>query len=406
MPPTRLSRFVVLSSLVLAFWLVPTAAGDGGFFHLLLDETEAANLAQTRQEAIVVIDDGRYTQDPVPKVTYVLRTRYTGAPETFAWVIPTPATPTDVVAYEDGAFFDEIDQFTKPRFRILEWRSSEGLSCVCVPVPAAPGQGTLVTEETLVTVEAEGEAGVFAWAALTSTGSDALLTWLDDNGFAIPEEANEILDAYIEEGWHFLALRVREPEDIAANELGEFEIPPIQFTCQTSERIYPMRISRVSAAEETEVLLYTFAPYDVKSANLGNRTFGENEITYDSSSPSLTTYESKFREIVEAYPDGVLLKEYQDYFPPVPAALLEAQPWIERLYLTRLRTVLRPDQMDQDIEFEEGPGGYVPHTFDVYVDAGADKASVFGLPLGGLALFACCGWGMKRLARWLDKKRC
>ena len=389
-PRARWLAMVSLAAVTLS--LTGQAFGDGGFFY----ETEAANIAQTRQEAIIVINEDLDAEEPISEVTYVLRTRYAGAPETFAWVIPAPATPTDVVAYEDSAFFEQLDEYTKPRFQIWDWGASHGLSCACTPGGVNLGPGTLVT------VEAEGEAGIFNWAALTSTGSDALLTWLNANGFAIPEQAGEILDAYIEEGWHFLALRVREPEDIVAGEQGEFEIPPIQFTCQTSERVYPMRISRVSAAEETEVVLYLFASYEVKSANLSNRIVNEGQVAYDSTSPSLTTYESKFREIVEAYPEGALVKEYQGDSPPAPAVLLEAQPSIDGLFLTRLRTVLHPEQMSQDIEFEEGSVGFVPPTF--YVEVYAQEASLWGLPLGALVVFVCGGWAMKRVARRLDKR--
>ena len=53
-----------------------------------------------------------------------------------------------------------------------------------------PAQGGLGLDG--VEVEARGQAGIFEWAALTSTGSNALLTWLNANGFRVSAEADGI----------------------------------------------------------------------------------------------------------------------------------------------------------------------------------------------------------------------
>ena len=132
----------------------------------------------------------------VPYVTYVLGSRYVGEPEDFAWVVPIPTTPTDVVAHESRLLFDHLSELTRPRFFLYEADPYQGDGFVDAGGGAA---GDEERTNELVEVEAEGQAGIFAWAALTSTGTDALMGWLDANGFAVPPEADRILGRYIEQ---------------------------------------------------------------------------------------------------------------------------------------------------------------------------------------------------------------
>ena len=89
-------RFLV-GTLLVVVAAASGVRGDGGFF-VTITEAPAGDLAQTRQEALLAIhDDG---PDGEQRVTYVLRTHYDGNPSEFAWVIPVPATPTDVTAVE------------------------------------------------------------------------------------------------------------------------------------------------------------------------------------------------------------------------------------------------------------------------------------------------------------------
>ncbi len=289
----------------------------------------------------------------VPFATYALRSRYVGEPGTFAWVVPAPATPTGVVAHESGALFDYLGEQTRPRFVSYDF----GLGLGDEGAPPAPDGEASGTE--LVEVEAQGEAGIFSWAALTSTGSEALLEWLNQNDFTIPLEADEVLDPYIQSGWHFLAIRVREPDAVEVNEEDEIEIPPIQFTCQTSQRVYPMAISQVSAADETEVLIYVLANHRVEAANLLNGLIDREAVIYDPTSPSETSYESVFAQTIQGLGGTALITECvsrQGWF-----ALNDLKGvWAARppgacsgWTLTRMRTVLLRSQMDLDFEFQD-----------------------------------------------------
>lgn len=389
-------RSLHLACVLFASWAIAGAVfGDGGFFFV---EGETADLAQTQQEVLIAFYDDATTATPY--VTYVLQTRYAGVPEELAWVIPVPATPADVVAHANGELFDQLSEATKPRF-MLVGPSDTGLipGCACAGMADLAGD---VQEQELVEVEARGQAGIFEWAALTSTGANALLEWLNSNGFALPATAAGVLGDYIQQEMHFLALRVDEPDDLNTSD-GEIAIPPIQFTCQSARRFYPMAISQVSAAAETEVLIYVLAEHRAEAANVANTLIDTNAVAYDPNSPSSTNYESLFTQTISDLGGTALITEYvgpaqylidTTLWPAAPAAVLDLT------YLTRLRTVMAREQMDLDFEFQDASSDdLVDNYFWIDLPAYASAALVAGQPLAALLLLGLWRTVISRRAR-------
>lgn len=385
-----------LACVLFASWAVTGAVlGDGGFFFV---EGETVDLAQTQQEVLIAFYNDAAAA--TPQVTYVLQTRYAGVPEELAWVIPVPATPTDVVAHANSELFDQLSEATKPRF-MLVGASDTGLmpGCVCAGMAGLAGD---VRENGLVEVEARGQAGIFEWAALASTGANALLDWLNSNGFALPATAAGILDDYIQQEMHFLALRVDEPNDLNIGD-GEIAIPPIQFTCQSARRFYPMAISQVSAAAETEVLIYVLAEHRVEAANVANALIDPNTVAYDPDSSSSTNYEALFTQTISDLGGTALITEYagpaqylidRTIWPQAPAAVLDLA------YLTRLRTLIAREQMDLDFEFQDASSDeLVDNYFWVDLPAYANAAVVAGQPLAALLLLGLWRTVISRRAR-------
>ena len=383
------SGFLVLLA---AFWCVHPAAGDGGFFYYYyVIEGETADLAQTRQEVLLGVND---PPQGTPGVTYVLRTQYQGSQEEFAWVVPIPDTPTDVVSHDSDDLFVQLDDFTRPRFSVLR-RGRGGGGCAC---GAAGGGGG--TADGVVEVEAAGQAGVFDWTALTSTGSGSLLDWLNDNGFAVPQTAADVLDTYILDGRHFLAIRVREPAELDRNSAGDVEIPPIQFTCETEERFYPIAISRISAADETEVLVYVYGDHRAEAANLANVVIDPDDVRYMWDSPSKTNYEVLVAQAIAENGGHALITEYAQW--------VDVVNWPERpvdldaTYLTRLRTVIAREDMTLDFAFQRAISDA---TVDNYFSVGGgtsgdDARAMVGKPLAALLILAAFRRAMSRRGAW------
>jgi len=326
----------------------PPAQGDGGYFYYFGNPT--ADLTQTRQEVVLVYQQAAPDAE-LFKVTYVLRSRYAGAPTELAWVIPVPATPTDVVAHKTGALFESLAEHARPRFVIRFGAPGGGLGC-------AAGSAPETTSGGLVQVESRGTAGIFEWAALTSSGGDALMDWLNENQFAVGQDAAAILNDYIQAGSHFLAVRVKEPAELTGDENGEIEIPPIQFACETASRSYPMVISRISAAEETEVTIYTLARHRMEGSNVANATIDPDAVSYDASTSSQTNYEALFRDKIASYGGLALITEFAG--PTENEMFWRAADWpdappgaADLQFLTRMRTVVARERLERDFQFRD-----------------------------------------------------
>lgn len=397
-----------IPGLVLVYGVAASVTlADGGYFK----PATVGNLAQTVQRAVIAFHND--DEDGSALVTYVLQSAYEGSAEEFAWVIPVPGTPTNVIAHEDDDLLTNLEYSTAPRITFVEpvdmARSSGDGGCFCNAVPGVHikgGGGLLGEEDQAVQVEDRGRAGIFEWVALTSTGSDDLLTWLDENGFAVPEEAGPILNGYIDQEWHFLALRVAEPEE-SGESFDEVDIPPIQFTCQTTERVYPMAISQVSAAEQTEVLIFVLAEHRAEAANLANAVVDPNRVTYDPDGESNTNYEVLIIEIVAANDGLALITEYAEEVPdgwhylPWPEG---TDPGITALpFLTRLRTAIARADMTVDFEFQDAPDdGMVYPEFIVVMERSPNVAGVAGPPLVAVLVFGVFSHWTRR---WLRKGR-
>ena len=216
------------------------------------------------------------------------------------------------------------------------------------------------TSSGLVQIEAGGSAGVFEWVALTATGTSALTTWLQDNGFTVSAQADPVVDTYVSEERHFLAVRLNDTD--AATTVRE--IPPFQFTVQTTERYYPMAISTISAAAETEVLMYLWAAHRQESANPPTEIIDPQALHRVDGSPSGTNYEELFREIIASHGPGTLITEYSSPWEwNVDSDTVPGMEWPDGTppgiqgdgYLTRLRTLLSPAEMDFDYTFQDAP---------------------------------------------------
>lgn len=350
---------------------------DGAYFSNLKIGS-VTDLAQTRQEAVMAIHDDQ--------VTYVLRTQFSGGGDAFAWVVPVPAAPSDVVAHADNALFDALESQTAPIFDIRLGPVGGGCGC---------SSGGMSQLGSLVQVEASGQTGVFDWVSLTSSGGAALRTWLNDNGFTVPASADSVLDTYIQQDMHFLGVRLNEFSATGAG--SEMEIPPFQFTISGTRRFYPMTISQISSAAQTEVILYVLADHRNDAANLSNALIEPSALQYDATSASLTNYEALFTQTLANAGGPVLVTEFASpvdasltiYWREVPPTLgnqLLSQP--TGLFLTRMRTVLTPAEMDRDFEFRDAlDDTTVSNQFFIDAQEQTASASVLFGPLAVILAF-------------------
>jgi hypothetical protein len=154
--------------------------------------------------------------------------------ERAAVVLPVPGVPK-VAAIDKGDPLAYLDEATQPPPSV---GSSGG------------GEGDAATAAPPVEVIGREEIGGYDVTRLASNDREALDTWLDDNGYKVPDGAEPIFASYIRQGWKFVAIR------LAPNSDGRLK--PLRVSFKTDIPVYPMKLSQLSK-RPIDLTLYTLA---------------------------------------------------------------------------------------------------------------------------------------------------
>jgi hypothetical protein len=122
---------------------------------------------------------------------------------------------------------------------------------------AAPNPG--------VSVLSQQHLGAFDVAQLAATNVTALGGWLSSNGFTLSPGVAKGLSAYVAEGWRYVAVKLDLKAAAASGGTAAAELDPIEVAFDTSELVYPMRLS-ANAKDPQNVTLYILAPHEMRIA--------------------------------------------------------------------------------------------------------------------------------------------
>lgn len=241
----------VLAIVLLMIAATPVLA-DGCF--LASDPTE--DIYEPAQKAVILHEDGR--ED------LILQVKYEGDVDEFAWVVPVPAYPDVDVAQPE--MFEELAYFTA----VEAWETDGGFfACL-------PASGGLDVSE--VDVWEEDSVGIYEYAILSAADPQALVDWLNANGYPFPEEGAETIDHYVDKGWYFVALRINAAE--AAEGLAEGTVQPLRLSFDSDDIVYPLKITSLSS-DSCEVLLYVFSDKEVVPKEYGHLALKRPEQVID-----------------------------------------------------------------------------------------------------------------------------
>jgi len=331
---------VPVSALLLVVISLPALA-DGGFIPVV------HGVANSADQRAIIIDRGGAE-------TIVLQTAYDGDASDFAWVVPLPELISggDAIGTADPRVFDVLHDLTAPRSVGSQYAASAGV-CGCAGSEGARVENGVTVWETLRVED-------YDVAVLSAAESTDLTAWLAGNGYGLPAGSGDTLQYYVDKQWFFVAFKIAPVDDggnvgdgglgpPGAGQSGE-ELRPITITFPTRQLVFPLRISRVSTRDRVEVLLYIMASH---------RMDGDNYTTVEVGTPATwlgddfdRTYDGWFEGTIADAGGKALVVEYAGW---VPEYALDG-PAFDGLdlpggarFVTRLRTRLRPAQMDADV---------------------------------------------------------
>jgi hypothetical protein len=198
------------------------------------------------------------TWDPAAKSeSFTVQPRFEGNAADFGMVIPTPTRPRLNEMPRD--FFKELAVFT-----ILKPMPLDKYKPLLPVYAAAPGgEVRRDTEAGTVKVLEAGVVGSLDYKIITAERADDLFAWLKENQYRYAGD-EQTLDFYIQKAWFFTVMKI-DPKQMKRAADGSYtgDVTPTRFTFSSDRLIYPLRITRISVAKETEALFYVQAPHKV-----------------------------------------------------------------------------------------------------------------------------------------------
>ena len=382
---------------------------DGCFFPYEIEKL--GNSAESPNQRALIIHDGE-------KETLLLQVKYSGSIENFAWVIPVPVRPeANSISTAIDSIFQELHDITQPKaYRFDGYNSLGGGGSRDNKFD--DNSSTIPSME--VQVWEQLQVGPFSVSVLSGTDSQALIDWLTYNGYHFPDHANSIVDFYIQKNWFFLATRVDiQSAQQESNSSYQAGLPALKMTFRTEKPVFPLRISELSSAKWNEIELYVAAPHRMvcasyqteemdrdklqklieaqvinssSSSNTGLACACE-QITDSDQKNSIYDYESIFRNKILSYDRPTFVIEhasmrytaYEEYSFPgsFNGYFDEYFASGTEFWLTRLRTILSPKSMTDDVTFIPDSQGDEWLILDIFIEDKAVNpwsASILSLP--------------------------
>lgn len=198
---------------------------------------------------VILARDGQRT-------TISMRNDYRGEPTEFALVVPVPVVlkPGDVKVL-DQRIFERLDSYSAPR--LVEYHDEDPCFVpgpVPPPPPAMIAMPSPASRASAVKVEAFFTVGEYDIVILSAEESDALETWLTQNGYNIPKGASAALRPYVRQNMKFFVARVNLKEHAKG---GSRFLSPLQFAFASEKFMLPMRLGMLNARGPQDLIVYT-----------------------------------------------------------------------------------------------------------------------------------------------------
>jgi len=227
-------------------------------------------------ESGTVITDHRMIFAVSPQQTTLYdEIEYQGSPSSFAWVLPIHGTVT--VGLSSDVLFQAMDQATTTT--IVAPTLPPCPSCGCAPQAGFAASGSSSSSGgsgggASVTVLQQQVVGPYDTVQLASTDPMALTTWLTANGYAIPTSVTPIIDAYVSEGFDFLAMRLAPGQGVQA-------MRPVSVTSTGAGLSLPLRMVAAGTGATVGITLWVVSTGRYEPMNFQTFTIAGSDLTWD-----------------------------------------------------------------------------------------------------------------------------
>ena len=249
----KTTKKIILTTL--SVFLLQTNAFSFCGFYVSKADTKLFNKASQ----VILVRDGN-------KNVVTMSNDFYGDVQDFAMVVPVPTIlERDDIQVVDRYIFDKLDTYSGPRlveyydqnpcymydqyFGIRKFSEAATMSSMDM----------IEDEEEIkdygVTIEAQYTVGEYDILLLSAIESSGLKTWLTQNGYQIPSDAEEVLDPYIKSDMKFFVVKVNLDEQLNS---GYDYLRPIQISYESNRFMLPIRLGMANADEAQDLIIYAF----------------------------------------------------------------------------------------------------------------------------------------------------
>lgn len=236
-----------------------TASACGGFF------CSRSPVDQTAEHILFTVNADGTT-------TAIVQISYSGDKDDFAWIVPVPGQPVLDATFPQLAF-QALDTATEPQYtKNTCFRGGLNFGAPGGIPTAAPStdSGVTVLERKVV--------GPYDSTTLTGTSSDAIVKWLQDNGYRITDKMVPVIAPYVADGMDFVALRLTQ-------QAGVEDISPLSMTYPGNQPMIPIKLTAVAAQPEMGIVAWIvanqrFAPDNYVDLKVPDKLIQFNEYGY------------------------------------------------------------------------------------------------------------------------------
>ena len=199
--------------------------------------------------------------------------QYSGDPAEFAWVLPIRGQVE--IGLSSDALFSLLEQETSitinspfiscPTGSNSCDSASFGSGGSAAGGGSGPGGVEIIAQEVV---------GPYETVQLSASDPAALNNWLDEHGFNIPPSIEPIIDAYVADGFDFLALRLAPGEGVSS-------MKPVRVTTPGGAPVLPLRMVAAGTGEKTAITLWVMAEGRYEPQNFPSFLIESNDLVWD-----------------------------------------------------------------------------------------------------------------------------
>ncbi len=171
---------------------------------------------------------------------FIRKASFKSSAQDLGFLVPTPSIPELAETGNDA--FGMLAMVTAPE--VIRRRRSESGGCLACGL--VESKSAAPARDANVTVLAEARVAGFDAKVLEATSADALVEWLNQNGYEFSPEVAAWAQPYIVDGWKITALKVASDSpvnaDAAESKLpSKLEAKALRISFRTERPLFPYR---------------------------------------------------------------------------------------------------------------------------------------------------------------------